>query len=84
MSQNLNIVINCAATVDLQEQLDTAIRVNVTGPLSLLRLAKESPRIEAFCQVSTCYANSDRTGYVEEAMYPSQGANWEQDYEKIL
>jgi len=33
LTQNLNIIINCAATVDLQAKLDTAIRVNVTGPL---------------------------------------------------
>ena len=37
--QNLNIIINCAATVDLNAKLDTAIRVNVTGPLQLLELA---------------------------------------------
>jgi len=33
LTQNLNIIINCAATVDLDAKLDTAVRVNVTGPL---------------------------------------------------
>ena len=33
LTQNLNIIINCAATIDLDVKLDTAVRVNVTGPL---------------------------------------------------
>ena len=36
-------------------------------------------------QVSTVFVNSDRTGYVEEVIYPqSGGINWEKDYNKIL
>ena len=68
--QGLNIVINCAATIDMKTSVDMAVRVNVTGPLQLLRLAQESgSRMEAFVQVSTCYVNCDRTGYIEETIY---------------
>ena len=31
--QGLNIVINCAATIDMKTSVDMAVRVNVTGPL---------------------------------------------------
>lgn len=71
ITQNLNIIINSAATIELDAKLDTAVRVNVTGPLKLLKLAKQSPKCEAFVQMSTVFVNSDRTGYVEETMYPS-------------
>ena len=64
VAQNLNIVINSAASLSFEEDMDVAIRVNTTGALQLLKLAEESPNIVAFCQVSTNSANSDRTGYV--------------------
>ena len=83
ITANLNVVINCAASVDLDVKLDSAIRINVTGPLKLLKLARQSPKIEAFVQVSTSFVNSDRTGYVEETIYKSGMSNWEADYEKI-
>lgn len=76
------MIINCAATVDLDAKLDTAIRVNVTGPLKLLKLARNSPNLECFVQMSTAYANCDRTGYIEETIYPS-AVNWQAEYEKI-
>ena len=48
ITANLNVIINCAASVDLDAKLDSAIRINVTGPLKLLKLARQSPKIEAF------------------------------------
>ena len=85
LTQNLNIIINSAATVDLAVNLELAIRINVTGPLKLLQLAQESPRMEVFVQVSSVFVNCDRTGYVEEVMYPggNNSTNWQADYEKI-
>ena len=66
ITQNLNIIINSAANVDLSAGLDISIRLNVTGPLQLLKLARESPNMEVFLQVSSVFVNGDRTGYVEE------------------
>jgi fatty acyl-CoA reductase len=65
-------VINCAAIVDLNEKLDMSVRVNVTGPLNLLKLANESPNCCCFLQVSTSFVNSDRKGFVEERVYDSK------------
>ena len=42
LTQNLNIIINAAASMDFDEQLDVAIRINTTGSLLLLKLAEES------------------------------------------
>jgi hypothetical protein len=39
LCQNLNIIINSAASVFKDEQLDLTVRVNVQGPLMLLKLA---------------------------------------------
>ena len=74
----MNIIINSAANVDLAAGLDVSVRLNVTGPLKLLRLAKESPRMEVFVQISSVFVNCDRTGYVEEVMYPggNNKINW--------
>jgi hypothetical protein len=33
---SLNIVINCAANIELDEKIDISVRVNVTGALNLL------------------------------------------------
>lgn len=43
LTQNLNILINCAANVELDSKLDLQVKVNVTGPLLLLKLLQESP-----------------------------------------
>ena len=47
LTQNLNIIINAAASMDFDEQLDVAVRINTTGVLLLLKLAEESRTIEA-------------------------------------
>ena len=77
--QNVNIVINCAASVELDTELDRAVRINVTGAHLLLILAEECKNMEVFCHVSTAYTNADRSGYVEERMYNSD-TNWMNEY----
>ena len=80
LTQNINIIINGAAAVELKEELETSVRVNVTGALQLLQLAQDCPNISVFCQVSTCYVNADRAGYVEERMYQSD-IDWASEYQ---
>jgi dTDP-4-dehydrorhamnose reductase len=69
LTQDLNVIINCAASLDFDAPLDTATRINVTGPLLLMKLAEESPCFEAFLQLSTAFVNADKTGYIEERLY---------------
>ena len=83
ITQNLNIIINAAASINFDEKLDFAIRLNTTGPLLLLKLAEECPAIEALMQVSTTTVNCDRTGYVEETLYDS-GVDWQAEYNKLV
>lgn len=49
----------------------------------MLKLAQESPKRCVFVQVSTSFAGSDRTGFIEERLYDS-GVNWMAQYKKIL
>ena len=83
LTQNLNIIINSAASMDFDESIDVAIRINTTGALLLLKLAEECHKIEAFLQVSTTVVNCDRTGYVEETLYDS-GIDWHSEYHKLV
>lgn len=48
LCQHLNIIINSAASVFKDEQLDLTVRVNVSGPLQLLKIAEDSPHFESF------------------------------------
>jgi len=37
--KDLNIIINCAANLDLEARFEISLRANVGGPLKLLKLA---------------------------------------------
>jgi hypothetical protein len=37
---NVNVIINCAGNVDFNARLDISVKINVTGPLYLLKLAE--------------------------------------------
>ena len=69
--ENLNIIINSAGMVEFNTRLDIATNINVTGPLLLMQLAEKCHNFEGFCQVSTLFALSDRTGFMEEKIYES-------------
>lgn len=58
--RELNIIVNCGGSTEFDARLDTAVKVNVTGPLQLLKLAERCQNFTSMCQVSTCYAVSDR------------------------
>lgn len=76
------MIINCAGEVELNTRLDKAVKVNVTGPLNLLKLAEACPRFEVFCQVSTCYALMDKQGLIEERLMSSP-FDWQAIYSHV-
>ena len=78
------MIINCAASVFKDEQLDLTVRVNVSGPLQLLKIAEECPRLDSFLQVSTCFVNCEKTGFIEEQMYNNIRINWRSKLDEIL
>lgn len=69
--------------MEFDTRLDISTKINVTGPLKLMQLAKECPNFEVFCQVSTLYGFVDRTGFIDEKIaYPSDH-DWVKEYERI-
>ena len=79
----MNIIINCAGTRIQNWSLEDAVRINVTGPLQLLKLAAECSQFDSFVQISSAFVNADRTGYLHEKVYESK-KDWIHDYEKII
>ena len=65
----VNIIINCAASVNFDDPLLDAIQINYMGCQRLVTLAKECKKIITFTHVSTAYVNSNRAGYIEEKIY---------------
>ena len=65
----MNIVINCAASVDFNARLDESLQINVFGTFNMFKLAQNFQRLENFIHVSTTYVNSDKKGFIEEKIY---------------
>eukprot|EP00742_Colponemidia_sp_Colp-10_P010413 GILJ01011431.1.p1 GENE.GILJ01011431.1~~GILJ01011431.1.p1 ORF type:complete len:1177 (+),score=214.25 GILJ01011431.1:40-3570(+) len=72
LTANVDVVINCAASVDFNSRLDEAIQINVLGPQRMLDLARKCRDLKAFVHVSTAYVNANKRGWVEEKIYPCQ------------
>ena len=59
-----------------------AVRVNVTGPLLLLKLAEECKNFLCLTQISTCFANCDKSGVIEEKLLDSP-VDWNNVYSQV-
>ena len=57
IQENVQIVINCAASVDFNERLCDALQINYFGCLRMYELAAQCKHLEVFTHVSTCYVN---------------------------
>jgi nucleoside-diphosphate-sugar epimerase len=64
------MIIHCAASVDFDQRLDKALEINVFGAFRVLELAKECRNLQIHIHVSTAYVNSDKTGLINEKLYP--------------
>lgn len=60
-------VIHGAATTRLDEPLEVARRVNLTGTLRALAFAESCRNLELFAHVSTAYVCGDRVGLIRES-----------------
>ena len=49
----------------------------------MLELAKECQNLDVFCQVSTCYVNCNRSGYIDEVIYDHK-TNVQDHVQKIM
>lgn len=66
----VSIVFNSAATVRFDEDLKTAIEMNVKGPRRLLEICRQMKQLESVVHVSTAFNNLDKEE-IEERIYPS-------------
>ena len=65
--ENVNIVLNSAASVDFNQRLDQALQINTLGSLRIVNLAKKFKHLQSFIQISTAYVNCDKPdGWIEE------------------
>lgn len=60
--ENIDVIINSAASVDFNARIDDAINTNTLGTLRVYSLAKKCKKIVNFLHVSTAYVNSDKRG----------------------
>ena len=79
LTQELDVIINCAASVQFDDPLLDAIQINYFGCMRMLELAKKCKILQVLVHVSTAYVNSDRPGLVEEKIY-----DLEEDPEEII
>jgi nucleoside-diphosphate-sugar epimerase len=65
----LEVIINCAASVNFDDHLHDAIRINYQGTLKMLDLGHQCQKLVAWTHVSTAYVNSNREQFIEEKIY---------------
>ncbi|XP_063925301.1 putative fatty acyl-CoA reductase CG8306 [Zophobas morio] len=68
ITDNVNVIIHSAATLDFGENLRTTVNTNVLGTRRVTELAKECPKLKVLVHVSSAYVNSYRLE-CEEIIY---------------
>lgn len=68
LTQNVNIVFHCAATVRFNEPLKVAVMLNIRATDRVLDLCKSMSHLKSFVHVSTAYSNADKRE-VKELVY---------------
>jgi len=68
--ENVNMIINSAASVNFDDPIQEALRINYFGCLQMSELAKQCLNLDIFTHVSTCYVNCTmHNQYIEEKIY---------------
>ena len=73
LTNELDVIINCAASINFDDPLLDAIQINYFGCLRMLELAKSCKNLTVHLHVSTAYVNSNTEGFVEEKVYDLPG-----------
>jgi len=71
--EEVDIIINNAASVNFDDPLLDAIQINYFGCMRMMDLAEDCKKLQSMVHVSTAYANSNREGFVEEKIYDLPG-----------
>lgn len=56
----LDVIINIAASIDFNEQITSALQINYFGSLRMLDLAGSCKHLCIYTHVSTCYVNCEK------------------------
>eukprot|EP00090_Calanus_glacialis_P045488 TRINITY_DN847_c0_g1_i3.p1 TRINITY_DN847_c0_g1~~TRINITY_DN847_c0_g1_i3.p1 ORF type:complete len:495 (-),score=113.85 TRINITY_DN847_c0_g1_i3:79-1563(-) len=72
LTESVNVVFHCAATVRFDEDLTKSVAMNVSAVLAIIDLAKKMKNLEALVDVSTAYCNCDLKN-IDEIIYPPPG-----------
>lgn len=73
LNKKIDVVINCAASVNFDDPILDALNINYFGCLRLFECIQNSESCHTFCHVSTAYVNSDKSGTIEEKLYELEG-----------
>ncbi|CAN8275643.1 unnamed protein product [Cochlearia groenlandica] len=66
MLQDIDIVLNSAATTRFDERYDVALRINTFGAINVLNFAKKCVKLQLLLHVSTAYVCGERSGRIVE------------------
>ncbi|KAL2930231.1 Fatty acyl-CoA reductase 1 [Bienertia sinuspersici] len=69
MHDNIDIVINVAASTRFDERYDVALGVNTFGAKNVINFANQCTKIQLLIHVSTAYVCGERTGLISEKPY---------------
>ncbi|KAK9738332.1 Male sterility protein [Popillia japonica] len=78
LQDEVEYVINTAASIKFDDPLKTALLINAKGTLTMIELAKGMKKLKLFVHVSTAYSHPDQK-IVEEKVYPIK-----YNYEQII
>lgn len=83
VKNEVDIIINCAASVSFNDPLLDAIQINYFGCRRMMTLALECKKLLCFTHVSTAYVNCNMLGNpkIEEKVYDLPGG---QDPEQVI
>ncbi|VVC39906.1 Male sterility, NAD-binding,NAD(P)-binding domain,Fatty acyl-CoA reductase, C-terminal [Cinara cedri] len=66
LRDNVNIVVHCAATLDFETDLKTAVHINLIGTKRIVELCREIQNLQCLLHVSSAYTNSNKSHAVEK------------------
>ncbi|XP_062083691.1 probable fatty acyl-CoA reductase 4 isoform X2 [Humulus lupulus] len=66
---NLDIILNSAATTDFYERYDVSLAINTMGVVHMLNFAKKCLKLKTFLHVSTAYVCGEVKGIIQEKAF---------------
>ncbi|XP_057806125.1 fatty acyl-CoA reductase 3-like [Salvia miltiorrhiza] len=64
--EEVNVVINCAATTNFDERYDIALEINTIGAANVLSFVTKCSQLSVFLHVSTAYVFGEKDGLILE------------------